>query len=232
MARTTKEPSERRTEFLDAAEELFKERGYYATSVDDIVGRVGVAKGLFYYYFKTKEELVEQIVERLWAGAIEDYRKIRDREDLSAIEKLFMYSDLRTQVKVQQTYMVDIFVRERHSLLVQRMTERGVEVLVPILSDIISQGVEEGVFDTEYPREAAEFLVRGAQGLLDIDTGDPEQVMRGLRVSLDLWERVLGARKGAFMGLIEVHRQRMKEFAMEAKRFKRDAEGTHGAGGV
>jgi AcrR family transcriptional regulator len=222
MARKTKDPDERRVEFLDTAQELFKEKGFYATSVDDIVERMGVAKGLFYYYFKTKEELVEQIVDRLWADAVHDYEEIRDRKDLNALEKLFLYSQVRGEVKVQQTYLMDLYINEPYSPLVLKMTERGTEVLVPILGDIIAQGVEEGFFDTEYPLEAAEFLVRGATALLKLDTGDPEQVMRAFVMSLDLWERVLGAERGTFMALVEEHRERMAEFARQADHFKKE----------
>ena len=220
MARTVKDPEARRIEFLDTAQELFKEKGYYATSVDEIVEWMGVVKGLFYYYFKTKEELVEQIVDRLWEGAIADYEAIIRRDDLDAVEKLFMYSSVRSQIKVQQTYLVDLFVNDPHSPLVQRMTEKGVEILVPILAAIISQGVEEGHFDTQYPEEAARFLVFGGQSLMNIDTGDPEQVMHGFVLTLDLWERVLGAERGSFMVLAESHKDTMAELARQADRFK------------
>ncbi|NIU47890.1 MAG: TetR family transcriptional regulator, partial [Thermoplasmata archaeon] len=155
-----KDPKERRIEFLDTSVELFNEKGYYNTSVEDICDRMGVAKGLFYYYFKTKEDLVEAIVDRLWEGAVTDYHAIMARDDLSALEKLFLYSHVRGQIKVEQRYLMDLYLKEPESPLVLRMMERGVEELVPILGGIISQGVEEGIFDTEYPNQAAEFLVR------------------------------------------------------------------------
>ncbi|TRO47856.1 TetR/AcrR family transcriptional regulator [Candidatus Bathyarchaeota archaeon] len=230
MTRKVKDPEQRREEFLTTAQELFREKGYYATSVDDIVDRMGVAKGLFYYYFRTKEELVEGIVDSLWEGAVEEYERIRDRDDLSALQKLLLYGSVRGSVKVQQTYLLDLYVQDRDSPLVQRLTERGVEVLVPILGDIISQGVEEGTFDTGYPLEAAEFLIRGAAALLRIDTGDPEQVMRGFAISLDLWERVLGAERGSFMVFMEENRGLMEEFARQAGHFKRDAKDGDGEG--
>ena len=47
----------RRLDFVLAAQSLFEEKGFENTSVDDIAARVGVAKGLFYYYFGSKEEL-------------------------------------------------------------------------------------------------------------------------------------------------------------------------------
>ena len=65
MPRSTKAASDRRLEFIDTAEALFNEKGFENTSIDDIVQRVGVAKGLFYYYFKSREELLATIVDRI-----------------------------------------------------------------------------------------------------------------------------------------------------------------------
>jgi AcrR family transcriptional regulator len=220
MTRTVKDPEERREEFLNTAESLFKEKGYYATSVDDIVDRMGVAKGLFYYYFKTKEELVEAVVDRLWEDAIMDYERIMAMEDLTAVQKLFLYSNVRGRVKAEQIYLMDLYVNEPSSLLVQRMTEKGVEVLRPILGAIIEQGVSEGSFDTGYPYEAAEFLIRGAQALLNIDTGDQDSVMRGFLMTLDIWERVLGAERGSFMVLFDDNKDLMVKFARQSAQFK------------
>lgn len=218
MARTVKRPEERRVEFLLTAQKLFIDGGYYATSVDDIVRDMGVAKGLFYYYFRSKEDLVSQMVDHLWEGAEKDYIAIKDRDDLNALEKLMLYSTLRGQVKLQQTYLVELVVKEPHSPLVQKLRDRGYQVLTPILGQIISQGVEEGFFDTEFPLEAADFLIRGAEGLISIDLGDPDAVIRAFRISLDMWERVLGAEKGAFMKLLGEHEELMRKFAWAADR--------------
>ena len=220
MARTVKRPEERRVEFLLTAQKLFIENGYYATSVDDIVGEMGVAKGLFYYYFKSKEDLVSQMVDLLWDGAKEDYLKIMDRDDLNALEKLMIYSSVRGEAKLQQTYLVEVLIKEPHSPLVQQLRDRGYEILTPIMGDIISQGVEEGFFDTEYPYEAAAFLIHGAESLLSIEIGDADAVIRAYVITLDIWERVLGAEKGTFMSLRDKHEDLMRTFAEAADRIE------------
>ena len=53
---------ERKQQLLDAAERLFAARGYAATRISDICAAAGVAKGLFYWYFPTKESLFEELV--------------------------------------------------------------------------------------------------------------------------------------------------------------------------
>lgn len=218
MARTVKKPEERRVEFLLAAQGLFIEHGYYATSVDDIAKEMGVAKGLFYYYFRSKEDLVGQLVDHLWEGAEKDYIDVKDRDDLNALEKLMLYSTLRGKVKLQQTYLVEVVVKEPNSPLVQQLRDRGFKVLTPIMGDIITQGVEEGFFDTEYAYEAAGFLIRGGEGLISADMRDPEAVVRMYMITLDIWERVLGAEKGTFKRLMDEHEDLMRKFAQAADR--------------
>ena len=62
--RETKDSEERRDEFVDAAEKLFKENGIVDTTVNAIVKEMDVAKGLFYYYFKSKDDVIEAISEK------------------------------------------------------------------------------------------------------------------------------------------------------------------------
>ncbi|HTY47115.1 MAG TPA: TetR/AcrR family transcriptional regulator, partial [Methanomassiliicoccales archaeon] len=90
MANMTREmkSNDRRNEFIQAAEELFNEKGYENTSVDDIVGKVGVAKGLFYYYFDTKDNLLEELVVRFVDETRKNVQEIMATEGLSALEKL------------------------------------------------------------------------------------------------------------------------------------------------
>ena len=230
MARTVKKPEERRVEFLLSAQKLFIEHGYYNTSVDDICKEMGVAKGLFYYYFKTKEDLVSQMVDHLWEDAVDDFLVIRDREDLNALEKLMLYSKVRGEAKLQQTYLVELVVKEPHSPLVQQLREKGIEVLAPILGEIIAGGVEEGFFDTEYPEEAAEFLIRGAEGQIRADLGDADALIRTYRMTLDTWERVLGAEKGTFMNIMAEHEDDIRKFAVAAERIDNSGDITQDGG--
>ena len=65
-SRRSKHPEERRKELLDAAERLFVEQGYEETSIRDIITTVGVAHGLFYYYFRSKEDILAAIIDRFY----------------------------------------------------------------------------------------------------------------------------------------------------------------------
>ena len=57
----TKDSEERRNEFVEAAEKLFREHGIVDTTINSIVKEMNVAKGLFYYYFTTKDDMVKAV---------------------------------------------------------------------------------------------------------------------------------------------------------------------------
>ncbi|WP_233457025.1 TetR/AcrR family transcriptional regulator [Blautia producta] len=63
--RRHKEPEVRKGELLDAAQKLFVEKGYAKTTVTDILNVHGLSKGVFYYYFKSKEEVMDAIIQRM-----------------------------------------------------------------------------------------------------------------------------------------------------------------------
>lgn len=63
--RVVKEATVRRNEILDAAEQLFVTKGFDGTSTNDILERVGIACGTLYYHFKSKEEILDAMIERM-----------------------------------------------------------------------------------------------------------------------------------------------------------------------
>ncbi len=62
--RMNKNNDERRNEFVEAAEKLFRKNGIVATTVSSIVKEVDVAKGLFYYYFDSKDDVIDAVIDK------------------------------------------------------------------------------------------------------------------------------------------------------------------------
>jgi AcrR family transcriptional regulator len=216
---------------MDAAEQLFNEQGFNRTSVDDIVQRVGVAKGLFYYYFKSKDELVKAMVDRMWEKAERDLMAIVEDPGLTALEKFERYARANQERKRTKTHYIDVLEGERNVALVHWMEEEGIRRTAPLLTAIVEQGVREGVFDTEYPKEAVEFVMRGAMMLLTGDLEDEHVAMRRLLAYLEFWERVLGAGPGtlaerSFPGGKDLFERLVRRVA--AERRARDAGAAQG----
>jgi len=87
MARIVKRPDERRSELIACAQEFFYTKGYESTSVRDIVDGVGVAKGTFYYYFDSKLEILEAMVDEAIRQSVALLHEIIADETLPVLQK-------------------------------------------------------------------------------------------------------------------------------------------------
>src|SRR5271157_4035706 len=88
MGRISKDPTVRKQELVMAACELIKEKGFEQVSVSDIVKKVGVAQGTFYYYFQTKYDILDAVIDHYMEDAIGHIQLIEADSSLNALEKL------------------------------------------------------------------------------------------------------------------------------------------------
>ncbi|MCB9152072.1 MAG: TetR/AcrR family transcriptional regulator [Caldilineaceae bacterium] len=94
MARIVKDHDSRRHEILDAAQQLFYQKGYEQTSVQDLLNAIGIAKGTFYHYFDSKQALLQELTDRIVVEAMALVEKLVKDPQLNALEKF-------TQIYVQ-----------------------------------------------------------------------------------------------------------------------------------
>ena len=92
--RDAKEPEIRRAEIMDAAMILFMEKGYTNTTTQDIVDKVNISRGLLYYHFKNKEDILYCLVEQYSDRLLKDIYIIAYDEDKTAIEKIRSFIDV------------------------------------------------------------------------------------------------------------------------------------------
>jgi AcrR family transcriptional regulator len=213
MPRSTKAASDRRLEFINTAEALFNEKGFENTSIDDIVQRVGVAKGLFYYYFKSREELLAAIVDRILDEMEQVVVMAMNKEGLSAMQRLQEMSTSSDLIRLRSGKVMKYFHEERNQALHLQVEVRTMKFLVPAMEAIIAQGVQEGVFNTPYPRETAIALF-GIKGVIDhTNTGTDycEDEERTIQIVAFLSERLLGAEEGTFVEFLKKMKHHSKE---------------------
>jgi len=86
--RVIKEHDVRKNEILDMAEKLFRIKGYEKCTIMDIINEVGIAKGTFYYYFKSKEEVLDAVVLRYVDIIRNNAEEIILIENMNPVEKL------------------------------------------------------------------------------------------------------------------------------------------------
>ena len=200
MARIVKAPEERRAEIVETADRLFRTHGYAKCSVEMIIREIGVAKGTFYYYVKSKPDILVAIVDKTLSQIVEMAKNVADEPSLSAMQKmevLLENSHIGDDDSLEVAEMLHLPEnRELHELTNIQMVLQ----LSPILARIVEHGIGEGVFDVERPFETIQFLFTGAQFLTDGDMfGFNEAELRARRLVMQtIIEKALGAAPGSF----------------------------------
>ena len=140
--RTRKEPEQRKQEIFAAAVQLFMEKGYAATTVADITKAAGVAKGTFFYYFATKDVLLEAIGRR-WAEAFA--RRYEEAEKgTDAVERFCVFLRLFESDDPMDP-LFDQLIREHQYQIMDSIWQKMLaETFEPLLRGILMQGQAEG----------------------------------------------------------------------------------------
>ena len=204
MIKIIMEHDERVKDILDKAEKILVKKGYDNTSIADIIKKVGIAKGTFYHYFKSKDEFLDAIVDRMLHEIWDAVDVIVAKDDLNAIEKFFgFFGVFRTISKGREKLMEDIH-KEENAHIHLKIEKRMYPVINPKFEKIIRQGIDEGVFDTKYPAEAAKIIMVSIATLTEIQEHVHKETERELDKAkiimfFDLMERILGAKPGLFM---------------------------------
>jgi AcrR family transcriptional regulator len=161
VARPADNHESKKGELLAVAENLFLEKGYEQTSIDDILKESGISKGGFYHYFKSKDEILSESIKNIIEESVRYLQPIVDDERLGALEKFKLFMTKKTEFQSTKTDYAKLLAKLIQSDITQYkysliMSQKMVEPF----ARIIEQGVKEGVFAVEYPCETADILIR------------------------------------------------------------------------
>jgi AcrR family transcriptional regulator len=166
--RVTKEHDVRRSELLDAAEDLFVHQGYAETTIVDIRRTVGVAQGTFYHYFTSKEEILHAIVDRIVARDLVAATAIADDPTLTPVHKLvrILLAQTRPEDTIKTALTQAAHTPENAALHLTTIV-RGIQALSPVMTRVVEQGNATGDFHADHPREVMDILLVSGQVLFD-----------------------------------------------------------------
>ena len=172
MVRILKEPAVRRNEILDAAQRLLFHKGYEAMTIQDILDETHISRGAFYYYFDSKQALLEGLIERTGEQGMQLIRPILTDPKLNALQKLQIYFDsaLRWKTAQKDTLIpiLKVWYSDNNTLLRQKELAAGRKLMIPLLTEVLRQGNSEGLLTTQQPEQMAEVLVVLILGLSDV----------------------------------------------------------------
>ncbi|EOD00545.1 TetR/AcrR family transcriptional regulator [Caldisalinibacter kiritimatiensis] len=196
MVRISKKPEERKKELLNIAEKLFLKQGFDDTSINQIVKEAKVAKGTFYYYFKSKDEILSSILKRYIDNIEKEIKKISNEKSdahskMENIFKKLFYTQIEDNRFTQQ------FKSDTGYKIKAKLDKAFFNKFQPIILNVIKQGIEEKVFNTSYPQRISEILLLGIQGYMHnhyLYTADKQTYNSNIKAMEELLTRTLQAK--------------------------------------
>ena len=163
MAKTKEE---RRNEIIETAGKLFEEKGYEQTQVQDIVNEIGVAKGLFYYYFKSKDEVMEELADRYADAIIDAVNKLIDK-DIATFDKINRIFQIFIDSAEKKFGIFMGILNVKNGITHERIFFNVGKKMVPLVTELILSGNDNGECNCSDPKFITEFLVSGLFNIMN-----------------------------------------------------------------
>lgn len=201
--RVVKEAEERKNEILDAAEKLFGAKGFDHTSTNDILNEIGIARGTLYYHFKSKEDILDAMIERITRQLIAKATDIVQKKEIPVLQRLtmtIMALNVNNELGLEVMQQVH---KPQNALMHQKMQETLLSGVNPLITGLIEEGIQQDIFRTDYPAEAVEMTMLYFNTAFDSMTVyTEEERQRKIVAFIYNLEQLLGMEHGSMQSAI------------------------------
>jgi AcrR family transcriptional regulator len=189
--RVMKDPETRRQEIVATATQLFEENGVAKTSMAAIATRLQIAKGLVYYYFESKNVLVEAVLEQLTQNLNRSLADIVARDELGFHEKL--KAILRLYFSAIQSHPALLSLAPSDPGMFALLCDGLSTIAFNHVQVVLQHGLSNGLISIEYPDYMLKILIKGLGDLYIDGVHDPN-------IHATLIEQTLGLVKDSLRG--------------------------------
>ena len=185
-----KKGEKRKKELLKIAYDMFLTQGYENTSVDEIIEKAKIAKGTYYYHFQSKEQMLEEVIDMMIDSETEMATQVIGM-DIQVPQKIVMILASIKPTEAEQPIKNALFQPE-NVLMHHKVRKKLINILTPLLSEVIKEGVEEGIFECDNIPERVRMLLIISDSTFNEGTFSEQDIS----VFIDMTEKLLGAEKG------------------------------------
>ena len=207
--KTIKEGEVRKREILVTARELFIKKGYEQTSVNDILKIVDIAKGTFYYYFASKEEVLEAIILDIVEEGARRAEMILKDKTIPLVNRIMMAIMAQAPEFEGSNEIAEEIHKVENAKLEQLYLKAMLKRMTQVLQEPVMEGIERDIFHMEYPTECIESILLLGHMMFDCDVFEwkKEDYPRKIQAFLCNAERIMGTKKGELNEFLQMFGQ-------------------------
>lgn len=187
---------------LDAARELMCSKSSVAEiTVDMIAKQAGIGKGSIYYYFSSKDEIIDAVIDQCYIAAIGDFIEgIKTQRNSLEKLKLLFQSILSCELKDKSRNVIRELHLQNDIVTNYKLMMTSIKVISPIVTELLMEGTEKGELHAEFPEESARMIVAMLTFLLDnyFFPDSAEDRLRSLKLYSLILENCLKTKPGSF----------------------------------
>lgn len=198
--RIVKEAGERKNEILDVAGRLFAQKGYDSTSTNDILEEIGIARGTLYYHFKSKEDILDAMIDRMMGQMLMQAKAVAGQNEVPVQRRLTMIIQALQIRGGPGDEIMEQIHKPQNALMHQKIQNRLLTELNPLLTGLIEEGIAQGICQTDYPEEVVEMTLLYANTVFDdLTVHSEEERRRKIAAFIYNLERLLQMEKGSML---------------------------------
>ena len=185
-----KKGERRKQELLKIAYQMFIQKGYEETSIDEIIAEAGIAKGTYYYYFPSKEATLEEVINMMISDEVQRAKTVVSAEMPVPQKLVGVITSLRPEQN--ESNIADALNQKENIIMHEKIGRRIVAEAVPLLAEVVSEGIAQGIFACDYIEERVRVILIMSQHLFD----SCNFTERDIEVFIDMTEKSFGAQPG------------------------------------
>lgn len=218
MPRPNKNYEPQKRTLAKLAFDLFVREGYENVTITQIMNAAGLTKAGMYHYYDSKEKILDAAIDYGLHMYLENIKK--DMCNMRFEEKLLYFIRGNTESNELMDKILLIKKTAHDSYAAYRIREKMVHKQIPIMENILQEGIEKGVYKCDYPQEAAEFGVLLVRAIVEpniFPQASPDKMLSRMNVYLKLMEVLLKPTADHAEDIIEVFNEELQKIIKEHK---------------
>lgn len=150
---------ERREDLIAVAERLFLTQGYENTTVNQIIASLDLAKGTYYYHFRSKEDILVAVSDKLISDTRQKLLGAYDRTEKDVLWRIREILSIFHDDFYRNRAIWKLVYHDKNAALHKQVSKIGGRRFTPLLEDVLQEGMDKHVIQVPHAHETAQVLI-------------------------------------------------------------------------